>query len=281
MTNSTNANEIPAPLLLVGCGKMGGALLEGWLAGGLAPEEAVVVEPGTEQAKALRDTHGVTAVGSPDEIDEGFQPAVVLLAVKPQMMAEALPGYKKYARPGTVFLSIAAGTPIAFFKNVLGADAVVVRTMPNTPAAVGRGMTILCADDRADADQKAGCEVLMRAVGETGWVEDEEALHAVTALSGGGPAYVFLLAETMAKAGVAAGLPEDLSARLARVTVAGAGELLHQASEEPAQLRINVTSPKGTTEQALKVMMADDGIQPLFDKAIAAAANRSRELAEE
>lgn len=277
----TNANDIPRPLLLVGCGKMGGALLQGWLAGGLAPHDAVVVEPNGDLAGELRGKLGVTAVSSRDEIDAGFKPAVILLAVKPQMMAAALPAYKDFASPDTVFLSIAAGTSIAFFKDTLGADAVVVRSMPNTPAAVGRGMSILCADDMASAAQKAGCETLLAAVGETGWVDDEEQMHAVTALSGGGPAYVFLLAETMARAGVAAGLPEDLSARLARVTVAGAGELLHQADEAPSQLRINVTSPKGTTEQALKVLMADGAIQPLFDKAIAAAANRSRELAEE
>ena len=272
--------DIPGPLLLVGCGKMGGALLAGWLAGGLDPEHAVVVEPNKERAREIGSRHGITAVTTPAAVDAGFKPRFVLLAVKPQMMAEALPAYVRFAGPDTVYLSIAAGTPIAAFKSAFGDNAVIVRAMPNTPAAVGRGMSVLCADAQATAAQKSGAEALMAAVGETGWVEDEELMHAVTALSGGGPAYVFLLAETMEKAGVAAGLPEKLSARLARVTVAGAGELLHQANDAPSQLRINVTSPKGTTEQALKVLMADDGLQPLYDKAIQAAANRSRELSE-
>jgi pyrroline-5-carboxylate reductase len=217
------------------------------------------------------------AVGAAD-LPADLKPALILFAVKPQMLAEALPAYKIFAGRGAAALSIAAGWRIAGFEAVLGAETPIVRAMPNTPAAVGRGMTVLCANDRADKKLRDVCGELLAAVGETAWVDDENLIDAVTAVSGGGPAYVFLLIECLAKAGVEAGLPEDLAMQCARVTVAGAGELVHIASEPASKLRENVTSPGGTTLEALKVLMADDGLQPLLTRAIAAATKRSKEL---
>ncbi len=272
---------MPAPgarLLLVGGGKMGGALLSGWIDGGLAPADAMVVEPFAASAEAIR-ARGIAVVAAPEEVPEDFAPAVVVLAVKPQQMEAVLAGCTRFVRPETVFLSIAAGKTIASFEARLGAAAAVVRAMPNTPAAVGRGMSVLAANARVGAAQRAACGDLMAAVGEVAWVEDEALLDPVTAVSGGGPAYVFLLIETLAQAGVEAGLPEELAARLARVTVAGSGELVRLAEEPPAQLRENVTSPGGTTLEALRILMAPDGLQPLMTRAIAAATRRSRELA--
>jgi len=176
-------------------------------------------------------------------------------------------------------ISIAAGKTIAYFRQHLGAKAAIVRAMPNTPAAIGRGISVAVADVAASTAQRDLAETLLAACGEVAWVENEDLINPVTALSGGGPAYVFLLMEAMAEAGRRAGLPADLATRLARVTVSGAGELARLSGETAAQLRQAVTSPKGTTLEALKILMADDGIQPLFDRAIAAATRRSRELA--
>jgi pyrroline-5-carboxylate reductase len=204
----------------------------------------------------------------------------VLLAVKPQQMAAVLPSYARFARPGTFFLSIAAGKTIGYLERHLGAGAAIVRAMPNTPAAVGRGISVACANPAVTAAQRAAATALLSAAGEVAWVEDEALIDPVTALSGGGPAYVFLLIECLAKAGAAAGLPEDLAMRLARVTVSGSGELARLSDEPAAVLRQNVTSPGGTTLEALKVLMAPDGLEPLLVKAIAAATRRSRELAD-
>ena len=270
--------DIGGSLLLVGCGKMGGALLDGWLAQGVAPESVTLVEP---QADFVARFTALAVGAAPDAaaLPANLAPAVVVLAVKPQMMEAALPGYARFVRPGTVFLSIAAGITIGNFETVLGAEAAIVRTMPNTPAAVGRGMTVLCPNGQVSAAQREVCGGLMAAVGETAWVEDEALLDPVTAVSGGGPAYVFLLIECLAEAGRAAGLPADLALRLARVTVAGSGELVHRAEAPASTLRENVTSPGGTTLEALKVLMAPDGLQPLMTRAIAEATRRSRELA--
>jgi pyrroline-5-carboxylate reductase len=269
--------DIGGPLVLVGCGKMGGALLDGWLAQGVAPESVTLVEP--QAALSARfAAQGVRAAAEAEMLPAALTPAVVVLAVKPQQIDAALPNYARFARPGTVFLSIAAGKTIGNFEAVLGAAA-IVRAMPNTPAAVGRGMTVLCANAAVSAAQRELCGGLLAAVGETAWVEDEALLDPVTAVSGGGPAYVFLLIECLAEAGEAAGLPADLAMRLARVTVAGAGELVHRAAEPASTLRENVTSPGGTTLEALKVLMAPDGLQPLMTRAIAEATRRSRELA--
>jgi len=266
------------PLLLIGCGKMGGALMAGWLAGGLSGDSVTVVEPNPEAA-ALAAAKGVTVLGEVAQVPPDLEPVVVMLAVKPQQMDAILPSLAPFVGPDTVFLSIAAGTTIGYFAEQLGAEAVIVRAMPNTPAAVGRGMTVLVANPRASGAQRDLCGALLSAVSEVAWVEDEALLDPVTAVSGGGPAYVFLLIETLAQAGIEAGLPEELALRLARVTVAGAGELVHRSDEPASVLRENVTSPGGTTLEALKVLMAPDGLQPLMTRAIAAATRRSRELA--
>jgi pyrroline-5-carboxylate reductase len=266
-------------ILLAGCGKMGGAMMEGWLERGVAPTSIYAVEPNADTAAALSQQFGINVSTSADALAAGLKPDVVIFAVKPQMMDIAAPDYARFAGPGTVFLSIAAGKTIAYFENIVGGDAAIVRAMPNTPAAVRRGITVACPNARVSDDQRKFCDELLKAVGEVEWVDDEGHIDAVTALSGGGPAYVFLLAEVMSKAGLAAGLPEDLAKRLARVTVSGAGELMHQSPEEPDTLRINVTSPGGTTAEALRVLMAEDAWQPLMTKAIAAATARSKELA--
>lgn len=262
-------------LLLVGCGKMGAALLAGWVAAGSAPKPIVVVEPNPAQGAVPA---GVTCVASADALPAGFKPAVVVLATKPQVMDDVVPAYRRLAGPGTCFVSIAAGRTLAYFEKILGKTA-IVRSMPNTPAMVGRGITVCCANAGVDAAQRQLADRLMAAVGGVGWVDDEALIDAVTAVSGSGPAYAFLLAECMAEAGRQAGLPADLAERLARATVAGAGELLHRSPESAAQLRKNVTSPNGTTHAALQVLMAEDGMQPLLNRAVAAAAKRSRELA--
>ncbi len=264
--------EISGPLTLVGCGKMGGAMLAGWLEQGIAPEQVYLIEPNAEAVA------GFVAKGCHHVETPPAGSRVVVIAVKPQMMGPVLERLAADADGGTLFVSIAAGVTLARFRQALGETATIVRSMPNTPAAVGRGMTVLVAGAEVRAEDRSLAEALLSAVGETAWVEDESLLDAVTAVSGGGPAYVFLLAEVLAKAGVASGLPEELAQRLARVTVAGSGELLQQASESPAQLRQNVTSPGGTTLEALKVLMAEDALQPLMDRAIAAATRRSREL---
>jgi pyrroline-5-carboxylate reductase len=266
------------PLILVGCGKMGAALLEGWLMRGASARDITLVEPHAESAAPFV-ARGLAHVSSLDDLPAGMAPAAIVLAVKPQQMDAAIGAGAAVAGPGTLILSIAAGRTIAYFEGGFGGAAAIVRAMPNTPAAVGRGMSVLCANAAVDSDQKALAGALMAAVGEVAWVEDEALLDAVTAVSGGGPAYVFLLIECLARAGVEAGLPEDLSMRIARATVAGSGELVRQSGLPASKLRENVTSPAGTTLEALQVLMAPDGLQALMDRAIAAATKRARELA--
>ncbi|MFI5000379.1 MAG: pyrroline-5-carboxylate reductase [Reyranellales bacterium] len=261
-------------LLLVGCGKMGGAMLDGWLARGLAAADAIVAEP----VAAIRPNKpGLRVVASTSEVGE--TPEIVVLAVKPQSMDAVLPDLKRFAEAGSVFLSIAAGKTLRYFASHLGAAAKVVRAMPNTPAAVRQGITVATPSREVSAGEKKRCHELLEAVGQVLWVEDEALMDPVTALSGSGPAYVFLLVEAMAAAGARLGLSPDMAMQLARATVSGSGELLRQSSEPAQQLRVNVTSPGGTTAEALKILMAPDGIQPVFDKALAAASRRSRELA--
>ncbi len=269
-----------APVILVGGGKMGGALLAGWLARDTvgADRPVIIVEPASAAVAPFRNRNAVTIVADAAQLP-AVEPCAIVFAVKPQGMDAVVPDYRRFA--GTsVFLSIAAGRPIRFFEQHLGSGAAVVRAMPNTPAAIGRGISVACANAAATARQRDLCGLLLVAGGEVAWVDDEQLLDAVTALSGSGPAYIFLLAEAMAEAGVAAGLPVELATRLARVTVAGSGELLHRAAESPGQLRQNVTSPGGTTAAALEVLMAKEGgLSALMTKAIAAATRRSRELA--
>lgn len=273
--------ENAGPLLLVGCGKMGGALLQGWLQQGLAAANAMVVEPALDPAR-IELPAGVSALKSNAELPEGFAPEVVVFAVKPQVMGEVIPAYAQYAgnddKQGAAFLSIAAGTPIRFFEGVLGAEAAIVRVMPNTPAAIGRGISVLCANGNANAAQKELCGALMAAVGATDWLEDEALMDAVTAVSGSGPAYVFLMIECLAEAARQVGLSDAMAQQLALETIAGAGELARQADEDPAQLRVNVTSPGGTTAAALDVLMGANGLQELMTRAVKAAEERGREL---
>ncbi len=266
-----------AKLLLVGCGKMGGALLTGWLAQGVEAADVVVVEPAADPSRVAA-VPGVAMVDSADDVPAGFLPDVVIFAVKPQVMAEVVPLYARYPSPVTLFLSIAAGTTIGFFEGQLGAGAAIVRVMPNTPAAVGRGMSVLCANGHVSAAQREAAGRLLAAAGETAWLEDEDLMDAVTAVSGSGPAYVFLLIECLAKAGERVGLPAGLAAKLALETVAGSGELARTADDDPAQLRVNVTSPGGTTAAALEVLMASNGLAPLLERAVDAATKRGKEL---
>lgn len=263
-------------ILLVGCGKMGGAMLRGWIARGVAPGSITVVEPNAEAAQAIGAETGVTVA---PEAPSDAHASVVIFAVKPQGLETIAPLYRPFARPETVFLSIAAGRTVGFFQQHLGDDAAIVRTMPNTPAAVGRGITAAFANPHVTAAQRETCQTLLEAVGEAVWVDDEGLLDAVTAVSGSGPAYVFLLIECMAKAGVECGLPVETAMRLARATVIGSGELARQSPDPAGVLRKNVTSPGGTTEAALNVLMAGDGMQPVVSRAIAAATARSKELA--
>ncbi|HEY7991805.1 MAG TPA: pyrroline-5-carboxylate reductase [Stellaceae bacterium] len=264
-------------LLLIGCGRMGGALLSGWLENDLA-ERYVVVEPAVGSRPKTLSPH-VAFLESPDHLDPKLTPAAAVIAVKPQMMAETLPHYRAMAARGTLFLSIAAGKTLKFLADALGKDAALVRAMPNTPAAIGHGISVACANKRVDQTGRARADALLAAVGQVAWIEDEALMDAVTAVSGSGPAYVFLLIECLTKAGVEAGLPEPLAEKLARATVAGSGELARVSPESAAQLREAVTSPGGTTRAALDVLMAKDGLEPLMRKAVLAAAKRSKELA--
>ncbi len=264
-------------VLLVGGGKMGGALAAGWMRGVLEPAEIAVVEPDEAAADALRGL-GLLCVPEPGALPpEHATPEVVVYAVKPQVIADVLPDHAGRGAAGAVHMSVAAGIPIAFIERYL--EGAVVRAMPNTPAAIGRGMTVACANGATSARQRAFCGRLLEAVGAVAWIEDEALMDAVTAVSGSGPAYVFLLAECLAEAGVAAGLPADLASRLAVRTVSGAGALLEQSGDDAPTLRRNVTSPGGTTEAALSVLMAEDGLAPLLTRAVRAAAERSRALA--
>ena len=267
-----------APVLLVGCGKMGSALLQGWLDEGLEPLDVFIVEPFSDNLEAFKK-RGVTVVSTAEQLPKNLSPSTLILAVKPQMMDEAAPIYKPMIPSTCLVVSIAAGKTIGYFEDIFGHQAAIVRVMPNTPAAIGRGISVLCANQAVSEEQKASAEILMSAVGLTDWIDDEDLINPVTALSGGGPAYVFLLIETLTEAGIKAGLPEALSKRLALHTVAGSGALAEAADEEPSQLRVNVTSPGGTTLEALNVLMAEEGLQPLITKAIQAATDRSRELA--
>ncbi len=267
-------------LLLVGYGKMGSALLEGWLAQGMDPQHVGVVEPHPELRRQARKHNGIAVHADVETFLDTFQPQVVVMAVKPQAMASVLPIYKRFAVPDTVFLSIAAGRTLAGFEEILGPKTAVVRSMPNTPALVGRGASVACANANVTQEERRICHDLLSAVGVVAWVEDESLMDAVTAVSGSGPAYVFYLAECLARAGMDAGLPRELAVQLARDTVTGAGELLSRSEETCDTLRQNVTSPGGTTEAALDVLMSKSGLRAVITEAVAAATKRSKELAE-
>ena len=271
---------IDGTILLVGCGKMGGALLKGWFAQGLNPVDVMIVEPaGRAGVEAAHDHPALSVLNDLSDLPSDFTPDAVVFAVKPQAAADIIPSYARFVDAGTVYLSIIAGLPLTKLQSLLGGRAPVVRAMPNTPASIGRGMSVLCAANAVGPSQKRVCKVLLAAVGHTAWIADEAEMDAVTAVSGSGPAYVFLLAEAMTEAGIAAGLAPALAEQLARATVSGAGAMLDSDSDTASVLRKNVTSPGGTTEAALNILMADDGLQRLMIQAIAAASKRSKELA--
>lgn len=262
-------------LALVGAGKMGAAMLEGWLALGLDPHNVVVIEPKPSEDIVELSMRGV-ALNPPAGAISNI--GTVVLAVKPQVAADVMASVAALTGADTLVLSIMAGKTLGFLQDGLP-KAAIVRAMPNTPAAIGRGITVAVPNAAVTAEQKQRAHALLAASGAVEWIADEHLMDAVTAVSGSGPAYVFLLAETLARAGVAAGLPDHLAATLARETVAGAGELLHRSPLDPATLRQNVTSPAGTTAAALDVLMGAEGLDPLMRRAVAAAAERSRELA--
>lgn len=262
-------------LLLVGAGKMGSALLEGWLRLGLAANKVAVLEPQASPQIAALVQRGLTLNPDPHTLDAVD---VIVLAVKPQVAAEAIAPLSPILRATTLVVSIMAGRTLQFLASALGRPCALVRAMPNTPAAIGRGMTVAVALG-ASAEQRRLAQHLLSAAGAVEWIEDEKLMDAVTAVSGSGPAYVFLLAEALAQAGAAVGLPPSLARKLARETVAGSGELLHRSTLEAGALRENVTSPGGTTAAALAVLMGKDGLAPLLQKAVAAATARSRQLA--
>ena len=258
-------------LVLLGCGKMGSAMLQGWLSRGVLPGAVHIIDPFPSDWLKTTGVHINSEMPS--------TPAVVLIAVKPQMMTEAVPQLKERATPDTVFLSIAAGTPISYFEETLGEGVPIIRAMPNTPAAIGKGISAIVGNSETSEAHLDMAEGLLSAVGQVVRLTAESQIDAVTGVSGSGPAYVFHLIETLAAAGEAQGLPEDLAMQLAKATVAGAGALAQSVDEDPSQLRVNVTSPGGTTAEALKVLMDEEnGFPPLLKRAVAAATNRGREL---
>ncbi len=259
-------------LVLLGCGKMGSAMLQGWLAGGLPASSVWVLDP--------YPSDWLKQQGVAINVDLPANPAIVLVAVKPQMMGDALPALQALGNGDTLFVSVAAGTPIHAFEQALGERTPIVRAMPNTPAAIGRGITAIVGNIHANAAQLDLAEALLLAVGQVVRLDGEDQMDAVTAVSGSGPAYVFHLIEALAAAGQAEGLPAELAMALAKATVGGAGQLAEDAAEGPDQLRINVTSPNGTTQAALEVLMdGETGFGPLVGRAVKAAADRSKELA--
>lgn len=268
--------SLSGPIVLIGAGNMGGAMAMGWVRNGIPGSQIIAADPNPPEAMKTRLGEGGIqfASGAP----EGVTAGVIFVAVKPQVMDKVLPAYRALIGKDTIVVSIAAGKTLSFIEEHLG-KVPMVRAMPNTPAMIGRGVTGAFANPLVSDEQRKLVHALLEVSGPVEWVETEALIDAVTALSGSGPAYVFHLAECMAEAGRKLGLPADLAMRLARATVSGAGELLHQSPDEAAQLRKNVTSPGGTTAAALAVLMAEDGMQPLFDKAIKAARDRAEELA--
>ncbi|MFK0162413.1 pyrroline-5-carboxylate reductase [Rhizobium sp. NPDC090279] len=273
---SANAFASSGPIILIGAGNMGGALLTGWLKNGVPGSSVIVVDP--NPAEAMRKMIADAGASHVTEVPNGLTAGVLFIAVKPQLMDAVLPPFKPLVGKATVVVSIAAGKTLSALETHLG-EAAMVRAMPNTPAMVGRGVTGAFANQRVSDRQRQLVQNLLKVSGPVEWVPGEADIDSVTAVSGSGPAYVFYLVECMAEAGRKLGLQADLAMRLARETVAGAGELLHQSPDDASRLRQNVTSPGGTTAAALGVLMAEDGMQPLFDAALEAARKRAQELA--
>jgi pyrroline-5-carboxylate reductase len=276
MPSSENSlRDFSGTLVLVGAGKMGFAMLEGWLALGLDPACVIVAEPTPSPDVTALGKRGVRVAAKAS----GGPATVVVVAVKPQSADEVLPALEPVVGASTLVVSVMAGKTLKTMEAALPPGTAIVRSIPNTPAAIGRGITVAVPNGRVSTRQRDLAHRLLAATGAAEWVNDEGLIDAATAVSGSGPAYIFLLAETLARAGAAAGLPADLAERLARATVAGAGELLHRSALPAGTLRENVTSPNGTTAAALGVLMAPDGLDPLMTRAVAAATRRSRELA--
>jgi pyrroline-5-carboxylate reductase len=274
-SNPPASSPYAGNVVLIGAGKMGGALLQGWIGLGVDPARIVVMEPEPAASIEALAARGVRINPEPASICAD----AIVIAVKPQIAAEIMPTIAALMSPSTVVVSIMAGRTMAFLAGALPHTAAVVRAMPNTPAAIGRGITVAVANSLVRPEQRKLADALLRATGAVEWIDNEALMDAVTAVSGSGPAYIFLLAESLARAGEKAGLPAELAVRLARATVAGSGELLHRSSIDAAVLRQNVTSPGGTTAAALGVLMAPDGLDLLMERAVAAAMRRSRELA--
>lgn len=268
MTSGSLADAGVETVLLLGCGKMGSALLAGWLASGLAAASAEVIEPSPSP--------WLTGTGVSLNPTSLRRPSVAVIAVKPQMIGEAAPQLREIADGGTLIVSIAAGTTISAFEEMFGPNTPIIRAMPNTPAAVGQGISALVGNAAATEHHRMMASKLMSAVGATVDLDHEDQMDAVTGLSGSGPAYVFHMIEAMAEAGIAQGLAPDLAMQLARATVCGAGALAAQVPDAAAQLRVNVTSPGGTTAAGLEVLMPE--LPDLMRRTVAAAADRSREL---
>jgi pyrroline-5-carboxylate reductase len=263
--------------VLVGAGKMGGAMLAGWLNGGLKAGQVVVLDPSPPpEIIALLEKHHIRHNSAIAKLKDA---EVVVVAIKPQAMDDVLPSVASLKASRPLVISVAAGKTIASLARHFGEDAAIIRTIPNTPAAVGRGITALAANRNVSPAQVELARGLLSAIGEVVSVSDEALIDVATAVSGSGPAYVFYLTECLASAGVAAGLAPDIATQLARATVAGAGELMRASGQPAAILRQNVTSPKGTTHAALEVLMAENGLEALMKKAVEAATRRSRELA--
>jgi pyrroline-5-carboxylate reductase len=274
LETSKTLQHLSDTVVLAGAGKMGGALVAGWLAQGLDPDKLVIIEPSPSAEVSALGAKGVRLNPSPRDAGKA---ATLVVALKPQTFGEAAAALKSFTGASTLVVSIMAGTTIASLAELGGGS--IVRAMPNTPAAIGRGITVAVAAANVSAAQRSVADTLLRAIGSVEWIDNEDLMDAVTAVSGSGPAYVFLLAEELARAGVKAGLPAELATKLARETVAGSGELLHRSELASAALRQNVTSPGGTTAAALEILMAPDGMQSLLTRAVAAATRRSKQLA--
>lgn len=264
------------PLLLVGCGNMGSAMARGWLNAGLDANAFWSIDP-VFADKPIEGLPNAQIVANVEALPQDISPKAIVMAIKPQMMAASLPKLKSLVQSETFIISIAAGTTIATYEENFG-DVGIIRSMPNTPAAIGKGISGMVANAKASADDKAVAEKLLSAIGEAVWVESESLIDSVTAVSGSGPAYVFYLVEALAAAGVKNGLSQDVAMKLARQTIIGAGALLEESGDSASDLRKKVTSPHGTTAAALDVLMADDGLAPVIERAVTAAKRRSEEL---
>jgi len=263
-------SRLPDGIVILGCGKIGSAMLAGWLRKGIAPERVFVIDPAPSDWLRSTGVHLNTALPA--------KASLALIAVKPQMMSDALPQLLELNKGNTIFVSVAAGTSIDTYESSLGRSAPIIRAMPNTPAAIGQGITALVGNARTKKEDLSLVTDLLSVIGQTVHLEHESQMDAVTGVSGSGPAYVFLMREALESAAITAGLKPELAAKLAAATIGGAADLMEESDQSPSQLRINVTSPNGTTQAALDVLMDEDGLYPLMTKAVIAARDRSKEL---